>query len=42
VSETLFALAYSFAWDRRWPAASEWAAVILFTLGIVASIRAHR
>jgi drug/metabolite transporter (DMT)-like permease len=42
VSETLFALAYSFAWDGRWPAPAEWAAVVLFTLGIVASIRAHR
>jgi drug/metabolite transporter (DMT)-like permease len=42
VSETLFALAYSFAWDGRWPAPAEAAAVILFTLGILASIKAHR
>ncbi|MEY4098845.1 MAG: hypothetical protein RL300_16 [Pseudomonadota bacterium] len=42
VSETLFALFYSFAWDGVWPdAAQAWAAV-LFTLGILASIRAHR
>jgi drug/metabolite transporter (DMT)-like permease len=42
VSETLFALAYSFAWDGRWPAAAQWTAVALFTLGILASIKAHR
>jgi drug/metabolite transporter (DMT)-like permease len=42
VSETLFALAYSFAWDGRWPAPSQWAAAVLFTLGILASIKAHR
>lgn len=42
VSETLFALAYSFAWDGRWPGAWQWAAVVLFTLGILASIKAHR
>jgi drug/metabolite transporter (DMT)-like permease len=42
VSETLFALAYSFAWDGRWPAPAQWAAVVLFTLGILASIKAHR
>ncbi|MEJ5990091.1 DMT family transporter [Ramlibacter sp. PS3R-8] len=42
VSETLFALAYSFAWDGRWPTAWQAAAVVLFTLGILASIKAHR
>ena len=42
VSETLFALAYSFAWDGRWPTPAQWGAVVLFTLGILASIRAHR
>jgi hypothetical protein len=43
VSETLFALAYSFAWDGRWPSATEEAAPsLLFTLGILASIKAHR
>jgi len=42
VSETLFALAYSFAWDGRWPAPAQAAAVVLFTLGILASIKAHR
>lgn len=42
VSETLFALAYSFAWDGRWPTPAQWAAMVLFTLGILASIRAHR
>lgn len=42
VSETLFALLYSFVWDGRWPHATELAAAALFVLGILASIRAHR
>lgn len=42
VSETLFALAYSFAWDARWPTPAQAAACVLFTLGILASIKAHR
>ncbi|WP_307866913.1 DMT family transporter [Variovorax sp. E3] len=42
VSETLFALFYSFVWDGRWPQATEWAAALLFVLGILASIKAHR
>lgn len=42
VSETLFALFYSFVWDGAWPAAVQWLAAVLFTLGIFASIRAHR
>jgi drug/metabolite transporter (DMT)-like permease len=42
VSETLFALAYSFAWDGRWPTLAQGAAAVLFTLGILASIKAHR
>ncbi|QNK66378.1 DMT family transporter [Variovorax sp. PAMC26660] len=42
VSETLFALLYSFIWDGRWPQATEWVAALLFVLGILASIKAHR
>lgn len=42
VSETLFALFYSFVWDGAWPATAQWLAAVLFTLGIMASIRAHR
>ena len=42
VSETLFALFYSFVWDGAWPATAQWLAAVLFTLGIFASIRAHR
>ena len=42
VSETIFALLYSFAWDGHWPAPAQFAACALFTLGILASIRAHR
>lgn len=42
VSETLFSLLYSFWLDGRWPTLSQYAAVVLFTLGIFASIRAHR
>ncbi|MGH6637594.1 MAG: DMT family transporter [Polaromonas sp.] len=42
VSETIFALLYSFAWDGHWPTPAQFAACTLFTLGILASIRAHR
>ena len=42
VSETIFALLYSFAWDGHWPSAAQFTAGALFTLGILASIRAHR
>ncbi|SFO72574.1 hypothetical protein SAMN05443579_105375 [Variovorax sp. PDC80] len=42
VSETLFALVYSFVWDGRWPQATELVAALLFVLGILASIKAHR
>jgi drug/metabolite transporter (DMT)-like permease len=42
VSETLFALLYSFAWDQAWPGSLQLLAAGLFTLGILASIRAHR
>ncbi|WCM91406.1 DMT family transporter [Acidovorax sp. NCPPB 2350] len=42
VSETLFAIVYSFALDGHWPAPLQWGACALFTLGILASINAHR
>ena len=42
VSETVFALAYSYAWDAQWPGALAVTACILFILGILASIRAHQ
>ncbi|RZL66055.1 MAG: DMT family transporter [Variovorax sp.] len=42
VSETLFALFYSFLWDGRWPRTIELVAAALFVLGILASIKAHR
>lgn len=42
VSETLFALAYGYAYEQRWPGGMEWLAVALFVLGISLSIRAHR
>lgn len=42
VSETLFALLYSFLWDGRWPTLAQWLAALLFSAGILASIRAHR
>lgn len=42
VSETLFALLYSFLWDWAWPGLLQFMAALLFTLGILASIRAHR
>ncbi len=42
VAETVFALVYSFAWDAQWPTSLQLAACVLFVLGILASIRAHR
>ena len=42
VSETMFALLYSFLWDGRWPSMVQLFACALFAAGIVASIRAHR
>lgn len=42
VSETLFALLYSFAWDGHWPTPAQATACALFTLGILASIKAHQ
>jgi drug/metabolite transporter (DMT)-like permease len=42
VSETVFGLLYTFVWNGQWPAAVQWAACVLFVLGILASIRAHR
>ena len=41
VSETLFALLYSFLWDGRWPTPWQALAALLFTAGILASIKAH-
>ena len=41
VSETVFALLYSFAWDGQWPSLVQLAACALFILGILASIKAH-
>ncbi len=42
VSETIFALVYSFIWDGHWPSALQLTACLLFVCGILASIRAHR
>lgn len=42
VSETLFALLYSYAWDAQWPSPLQMMACVMFVLGILASIRAHR
>ena len=42
VSETLFALVYSFVWDGQWPNWEQTLACVLFIAGILASIRAHR
>ena len=42
VSETLFALFYSFVWDGQWPTLLQTLACVLFVAGILASIRAHR
>ena len=42
VSETLFALFYSFVWDSYWPTILQTLACALFAVGILVSIRAHR
>ncbi len=42
VSETIFALLYSFAWEGHWPTPAQGLACVLFVIGIVLSIRAHR
>ncbi|MGB4118262.1 MAG: DMT family transporter [Polaromonas sp.] len=42
VSETLFALFYSFVWDGQWPSLLQALACVLFVAGILASIKAHR
>ncbi len=42
VSETLFALFYSFLWDGQWPSLLQALACVLFVAGILASIKAHR
>lgn len=42
VSETLFALFYSFVWDGQWPSLLQALACVLFAAGILVSIRAHR
>jgi drug/metabolite transporter (DMT)-like permease len=42
VSETVFALVYSFAWDGQWPGLMQLLACVMFVLGILLSIKAHR
>lgn len=42
VSETLFALLYSFVWDGAWPNLLQALACVFFAVGILLSIRAHR
>ena len=41
VSETVFALVYSYGWDGQWPSTLQVTACVLFILGILASIQAH-
>ena len=42
VSETLFALLYSFVWDGQWPSLLQAFACVVFVAGILASIKAHQ
>lgn len=42
VSETIFGLVYVFLWKAQWPLELQVAAVMLFVLGILASVQAHR
>jgi drug/metabolite transporter (DMT)-like permease len=39
VAETLFALLYGFAWEGRWPHASEWAGGILLIAGVAWGVK---
>lgn len=39
--ETLFALAYGFAWEQRWPSALEALAFVCVGLSVVSCVRAH-
>jgi hypothetical protein len=39
---TAAGIALMVLWDGRWPHASELAAALLFVMGILASIKAHR
>lgn len=41
VSETMFALLYSFWWDGHWPSVWQALAALCFGLGILLSVRAH-
>lgn len=40
VSETVFALIYGFAWNRRWPDPNEWLGGVLLLLGVFVGVRA--
>jgi drug/metabolite transporter (DMT)-like permease len=42
VSETIFALVYAFSLDGHWPTFLQAIACVLFAVGILASIKAHR
>lgn len=42
VFETLFALVYTFAWQRRWPTGMECVAMVCLLAGVVLCARAHR
>ena len=41
VFETLFALAYGFVFDHRWPRPLEIAAIVLLMAGVAWSVRLH-
>lgn len=40
VAETLFALLYGFAYERRWPHPAEWAGAAVLVLGVYLGVRA--
>jgi len=42
VFETLFALLYGFAWQRRWPTVMEALAIVLLVSGVLLCAHAHR
>ena len=42
VFETLFALAYAFAWQQRWPSLLEALAIVFLVAGVMLCAHAHR
>jgi drug/metabolite transporter (DMT)-like permease len=42
VSETVFALLYSFIYDVRWPHANEWIAMVAMVGGVLLAVQSYQ